>query len=50
MIVRPAILNDLSIILDIYATARNFMRNTGNADQWKNIYPPKDLLEKDIEN
>ena len=50
MIVRPAILNDMSIILDIYATARNFMRNTGNADQWKNIYPPKDLLEKDIEN
>lgn len=49
MIVRKATVNDLSPVLDIYATARKFMQDTGNASQWKNIYPPKDLVEEDIQ-
>lgn len=48
-VVRKATVQELNEIMDIYAMARSFMRNTGNANQWKNIYPPKELLEKDIE-
>ncbi len=39
---------DLPKILEIYAYARKFMRETGNATQWKDSYPPKELLAEDI--
>ena len=48
-VVRKATVQELNEIMEIYAIARRFMRNTGNATQWKNIYPPKELLEKEIE-
>ena len=41
---------DLCEILRVYETARKFMKETGNASQWGDGYPKKDLLESDIEN
>lgn len=40
---------DLPRILEIYGIARSFMRKTGNKNQWINGFPPKTLLEADIE-
>ena len=37
-------------MMDIFAYARNFMRNTGNPDQWADNYPDRELLESDIES
>ena len=40
----------LDEILDIYAGAREFMRNSGNPTQWSDGYPYPDVVERDIEN
>jgi len=48
MIIRKATESDLSSILKIYETAREYMRKTGNPDQWGEEYPKKELLEEDI--
>lgn len=41
--------NDLNRILSIYEYAREFMKNNGNESQWKNSFPPKELIAQDIE-
>ena len=41
---------DLPRIMQIYEYARNFMKETGNESQWKNNYPPKDMIMDDIRN
>lgn len=46
--IKKAQINDLPQILEIYAYARNFMKENGNASQWKDDFPPKDLLIDDI--
>ena len=46
--VRKAQREDLKQIEEIYAGARLFMEQTGNASQWGKHYPPVDLLEQDI--
>lgn len=46
--VREAELRDLPEILNIYAYARRFMAKTGNPNQWSGGYPPKALLQGDI--
>ena len=47
--IRKAQREDLPVILDIYAHARRFMAEQGNASQWAGGYPPRELLEEDIE-
>ena len=47
--VRKATFADLSRILEIYEYARNFMAATGNPNQWGKTNPPRETLEKDIE-
>lgn len=47
--VRKAEFADLSRILEIYEYARNFMTATGNPNQWGKTNPPRETLEKDIE-
>ena len=47
--VEKAEMKDLPRILEIYAYARNFMKETGNPDQWKDNFPPETLLAEDIE-
>ena len=48
MIIRKAINEDLSRILEIYASARERMASNGNPTQWGTEYPYKHLLEEDI--
>ena len=40
---------DMPRIMAIYEHARQFMKDTGNADQWKDSYPPQQLIVSDIE-
>ena len=46
--IRKATDKDLESILKIYATAREFMKKTGNPNQWGDSFPPRDMLVKDI--
>lgn len=48
MRIRPATNSDFDEIRRIYAMARIYMRESGNPDQWKDNYPPDDLIRKDI--
>lgn len=48
--IRPATKDDFLIILEIYETARTFMRKNGNPTQWSNNHPAPELLQSDIEN
>ena len=50
MHIRKAALEELDAIMDIYRTAQDFMIKSGNPNQWGRKYPPKDLIERDIEN
>ena len=42
MIIRPAILADVAACDEIYNAARQFMRETGNPNQWSGEYPNGD--------
>lgn len=46
--VRNALPEDLIRIEEIYAYAREFMRQTGNPNQWGNTNPPHEWLVDDI--
>lgn len=48
--VRYATHSDLGRIEEIYAFARNFMKEHGNPHQWGEAYPPEDMLREDIQN
>ncbi len=39
----------LPLIMKIYASARAYMRENENHEQWKDNYPPREILEADIE-
>ncbi|WP_418771299.1 N-acetyltransferase, partial [Neglectibacter timonensis] len=41
--------SDLEQILDIYARARKVMAASGNPTQWGDSYPPREMLEEDID-
>ena len=34
--------------MQIYASARSFMKRIGNAAQWKDSWPPREIIEQDI--
>ena len=40
--------NEIEKIMQIYDTARSFMRENGNKNQWVNGYPSKELIMEDI--
>ena len=44
-----ATMSDLDRILEIYKRARQFMKDSGNPDQWGDVHPPKDSLIENIE-
>ena len=48
--IRKTTLQDMPRLMDIFAHARKFMAENGNPNQWKNIKPTKEQIEKDIEN
>jgi len=47
--VRKARMSDLPQLLSVYARAREFMKETGNPDQWRDNYPPRETVVDDIE-
>lgn len=46
--IRNAALSDLPRVLEIYDSARRFMRERGNSVQWVNGYPSDTLLREDL--
>ena len=49
MKIRKSTLQDLPVMMEIYAFARKFMAQHGNPDQWgPNPWPAEELLRKDI--
>lgn len=46
--IRHAQQKDYSRILEIYAHAREFMKQTGNPRQWGDVWPPADVIQNDI--
>lgn len=48
MIVRKASYEDIPRLMEIYSSARQIMRNSGNLHQWDNSYPSEDIIKKDI--
>ena len=48
MHIRPATPTDLEDVLAVYRSARAFMREAGNPNQWGDSYPPRELVEQDI--
>lgn len=46
--IRKAEFSDLASILEIYAYAREFMKQTGNPTQWGSSNPTKNQIEEDI--
>lgn len=40
--------NELQAVMQIYSTARNFMRQSGNPNQWGDDYPSVEEIEEDI--
>ena len=49
MNIRRAKREELPQIEEIYASARAFMREQGNPDQWKNRYPTHELIKRDMD-
>lgn len=50
MEIRNTTLEDLKTVLDIYKSAREFMKKTGNPSQWKDNSPAVDSIINDIKN
>lgn len=47
--IRKSTYADLDRLMEIYHSARVFMRSTGNVDQWTNGYPSRDIVRSDID-
>lgn len=50
MEIRHTTLEEIDIVMNIYANARQFMRENGNLTQWVNAYPSLELITNDILN
>ena len=50
MNIRKSSINDLDEIQRVYACARQFMKNTGNPNQWRDSHPALELILGDFEN
>ena len=46
--IRKAEIGDLDAVMQIYAEARAFMKESGNPDQWGDFYPPVDTVKDDL--
>ena len=50
MKIRKSTPADLPEIMKLYETARAFMRQSGNPNQWKNNHPPEEQIKQDIQD
>lgn len=46
--IRRAALSDMAAVLEIYEDARQYMKEQGNTEQWRDNYPAPQLVENDI--
>ncbi len=46
--IRMATMDDLNRLMEIFDHARHFMKETGNASQWINGYPQRELIANEI--
>lgn len=46
--IRSAQLSDLDRLMEIFSHARSFMASVGNANQWINGYPSRELISQEI--
>lgn len=49
MEIRKARMEETDILMEKYENARSFMAAHGNPDQWGTHYPPRELVEKNVE-
>ena len=49
MIIRKTRHSDIDEVMSIYASAREFMKESGNANQWGTSHPARNLIEQDVE-
>ena len=49
MIIRKTLMSDLCEVCEIYSSARDYMISRGNASQWKNGHPERELIVRDVE-
>ena len=47
--IRKTTMQDLPDVCRIYERARDFMRKSGNPDQWKEEFPTPEIVARDIE-
>lgn len=50
IIIRKAVSDELAEIMRVYDSAREYMRSTGNMNQWVNGYPSMELVSGDIDS
>lgn len=50
MIIKSASIFELDEILKIYSRAREYMKQTGNPNQWKDTNPTEEMVIDDIKN
>ena len=48
MIIRKAVPADIDRLMRIFAIARDFMKSSGNPNQWINGYPQEELIKNEI--
>ncbi|MCL2572758.1 MAG: GNAT family N-acetyltransferase [Defluviitaleaceae bacterium] len=49
MTIRKTTLQDLPKVMEIYAYAQAYMKESGNPKQWGDVHPPQKVVEADIE-
>lgn len=49
MYIRKGKKEDLERLSELFSDARKYMAENGNPDQWKDNWPPMELIEEDIE-
>ena len=49
MLIRKGKPEDLKRIMDLFVDARAYMAEQGNPDQWRDTWPPEDVIVDDIE-
>lgn len=47
--IRHAEIKDLDVIMKIYESAKKYMNETGNPNQWNDGYPEREILINDME-
>ncbi len=48
MEIRKTTTNDIDTVMDVFAAAKRYMRAVGNASQWGDNYPTRDIVAYDI--